>query len=69
VIVLSTVLLSYNRLNLLKKTIDSYLSTISVPFELIIVDNLSSEDVRNYLKIISSEDSRIQNICIRRIYL
>jgi len=62
VIVLSTVLLSYNRLNLLKKTIDSYLSTISVPFELIIVDNLSSEDVRNYLKIISSEDSRIKNI-------
>ena len=36
---ISTILLSHNRKYLLKKTVESYLKTVSVPFELIIVDN------------------------------
>jgi len=54
---LSTVLLSYNRLHLLKKTVESYLSTISVPHELIIVDNASTEDCRSYIENICKKES------------
>lgn len=43
-IVLSTVLLNWNRADLLVRTIESYLSTVSVPYELIIVDNASSDE-------------------------
>ena len=50
---ISTVLLNWNRIHLLKKTVQSYLSTISVPYELIIVDNNSSDGSKEY----------IQNIC------
>jgi len=42
--VLSTVLLNWNRCDLLQTTIRSYLETISVSFELIIVDNGSDDD-------------------------
>jgi len=43
-VVLSTVLLSWNRADLLARTIESYLSTVSVPYELILVDNGSTDD-------------------------
>ncbi len=41
---LSTVLLNWNRADLLARTIESYLATVSVPYELIIVDNGSTDD-------------------------
>jgi len=50
---ISTVLLNWNRLHLLKKTVDSYLGTISVPYELIIVDNNSSDGSREFIESIS----------------
>jgi len=48
--VISTLLLSYNRKHLLKKTIESYLKTISVPFELIIIDNASTDGSKEYIE-------------------
>ena len=48
--VISTVLISMNRVHLLKKTIESYLSTISVPYELFIVDNMSSDGCRELIE-------------------
>jgi len=63
---LSTVLLSYNRLHLLKKTVESYLSTISVPHELIIVDNASTEDCRRYIENICKKESSITGIFLTK---
>jgi glycosyltransferase involved in cell wall biosynthesis len=42
--VISTVLLNWNRSDLLRSTLRSYLETISVRYELIIVDNGSQDD-------------------------
>lgn len=47
---ISTVLLNWNRKNLLEKTISSYLETISVSFELIVVDNGSTDGSQNFIK-------------------
>jgi glycosyltransferase involved in cell wall biosynthesis len=46
---LHTVVVSYERLGLLKATISSYLDTVTVPHELIVVDNGSSPDVTRWL--------------------
>lgn len=46
----STVLLNWNRMHLLKKTIHSYIDTISVPFELIIIDNGSTDGSKGIIK-------------------
>ena len=59
---ITTVLLSYNRLHLLKITIESYLATISVPYELFIVDNASSKDVRDYILEVSKNNDNIKPI-------
>jgi glycosyltransferase involved in cell wall biosynthesis len=56
--IISTVLLSFNRINLLKKTLNSYLSTISVPYELIIVDNASSDGCREVIKQVSENNPK-----------
>jgi len=48
--IISTFLLSYNRKHLLKNTIESYLKTISVPFELIIIDNASTDGSKEYIE-------------------
>ncbi len=47
---LSTVLLSWNRVDLLRTTVDSYLRTVSIPYELIIVDNNSSDGSRDFIR-------------------
>jgi glycosyltransferase involved in cell wall biosynthesis len=41
---LSTTVLNWNRSDLLRSTIESYLRTITVPYELFIVDNASTDD-------------------------
>lgn len=41
---ISTVVLNWNRADLLERTVTSYLATVEVPHELIIVDNGSSDD-------------------------
>ncbi|HKZ41487.1 MAG TPA: glycosyltransferase, partial [Candidatus Hodarchaeales archaeon] len=46
---LHTVVVTYNRLELTKQTIGSYLETVTVPFTLVVVDNRSDEDLRQWL--------------------
>ena len=47
---LSTVLLNWNRVDLLRKTVESYLRTVTVDYELIIVDNASSDGSRAFIQ-------------------
>lgn len=47
---LSTIVLNWNRRALLETTVSSYLATVSVPHELIIVDNGSTDDSPEYVK-------------------
>ena len=49
-ILISTVILNWNRADLLKITVESYLKTIEVPYELIIIDNGSTDDSRKIIK-------------------
>lgn len=46
---LFTAMISYNRLELLKRTVNSYLETVAVPFDLWIVDNASDDETRQWL--------------------
>lgn len=46
---LFTALVSYNRPELLKRTVASYLATISMPFDLVIVDNGSDDETLDWL--------------------
>ena len=63
---ISTILLNWNRLYLLKKTVDSYLSTITVPYELIIIDNNSGDGSRQYIEKVCAENSNISSILLSR---
>lgn len=47
---LHTVIVSYNRLDLLQRTLESYLATVSVPYSLLIVDNGSAQPTRDFLR-------------------
>jgi glycosyltransferase involved in cell wall biosynthesis len=49
-IVLSTVLLNWNRADLLARTLESYLATVSVPYELIIIDNGSTDESPHHIR-------------------
>ena len=49
-IVISTVILNWNRSDLLRVTIESYLKTVDVPYQLIIVDNGSTDDSREVIE-------------------
>jgi GT2 family glycosyltransferase len=47
---MSTVILNWNRLDLLRITVHSYLASVSVPFELMIVDNCSSDGSQRFIR-------------------
>jgi glycosyltransferase involved in cell wall biosynthesis len=47
---LHTTIVSYNRLELLKRTLNSYGETVTLPFWLVVVDNASDEKTRRYLE-------------------
>lgn len=47
---LHTAMISYERLDMLKRSIASYLETVSVPHTLVVVDNGSSKNVTNWLR-------------------
>ena len=49
-VIISTVILNWNRSDLLKITVESYLKTINVPYQLIIIDNGSTDDSRKVLE-------------------
>ncbi|WP_016732733.1 glycosyltransferase family 2 protein [Saccharolobus islandicus] len=62
-IVISTVILNWNRSDLLRITVESYLKTIDVPYELTIVDNGSTDDSRKVLKELKDKyGDKINNI-------
>lgn len=48
--VISTTVLSWNRADLLRLTLESYAATVSVPFELFIVDNASTDESRGVIE-------------------
>jgi len=58
-VMISTTILNWNRSDLLERTIQSYLNTISVPYELTIVDNASTDNSRI---IIGDFCSRFENV-------
>lgn len=47
---LFTSMVSFNRLELLKRTLNSYFETVTMPFDLIIVDNASGPETRAWLE-------------------
>lgn len=47
---ISTIILNWNRVNCLKITVESYLKTIVGPYELVVVDNASSDGSVEYLR-------------------
>jgi len=47
--IIHTVLISYQRLDLTREAVASYLETVSVPHTLIVVDNGSSQDVTDWI--------------------
>lgn len=51
---LHTVFITYNRLELTKRAISSYLESVTVPFSVTIVDNGSSDGTQEWLKNIDS---------------
>ena len=61
---ISTILLNWNRLYLLKKTLDSYLKTISVPYELLIIDNNSSDGSQEYIERFCACNANISSILL-----
>jgi glycosyltransferase involved in cell wall biosynthesis len=63
---LSTVVLNWNREHLLRVTIESYLATVSVPFELFIVDNASTDGSRAFIEEVCRQDPRHRAIFRKR---
>ena len=57
-IVLSTVLLNWNREDLLKITLDSFIRTVSVPYELYVLDNASTDGSRVVIEEICKDNPR-----------
>lgn len=47
---LHTVIISYNRLELTQKAIDSYIETVSIPHSLWVADNASDEETQEWLR-------------------
>lgn len=47
---LGSVIVTHNRLDLTRITIESYINTIVVPHELLIIDNNSDDETKEYLK-------------------
>jgi len=58
---ISSVMLCFDRVSLSKRCLKSYLDTISVPYELIIVDNSSTDGTGEWLEEVK-KDTRIKEI-------
>jgi hypothetical protein len=59
---LGSCIVTYNRLDYTKKCVESYLDTISTPFELVIVDNNSTDQTKDWLSLISEDEDNIHVI-------
>jgi predicted O-methyltransferase YrrM/glycosyltransferase involved in cell wall biosynthesis len=60
---LSTIILNWNRDYLLKQCVESYLKTVGLDFELIVVDNASSDGSREFLEALQ------HNSAVRCVFL
>jgi len=60
--VISTILLNWNRADLLEKTLESYLSTIRTPFELFIIDNASTDTSRDVINRVTEQYPNVSAI-------
>jgi predicted O-methyltransferase YrrM len=61
---LSTIILNWNRVELLKQCIDSYLATVGGDFELMIVDNASIDGSRDYLRWLEATQPQAKVFCL-----
>jgi len=59
---LHTVIVSYNRRDLLQRTVESYLATVTVPYSLMIVDNGSAHTTVDYLRDLKTEGVHIMEL-------
>src|SRR5579872_6270840 len=59
---ISTLILNWNRADLLQMTVESYLETTSNDVELFIIDNASTDDSRNYLTRIEKERAAVVKV-------
>lgn len=62
--VISTVVLSWNRADLLERTVTSYLTTVTVPYELVIVDNGSTDGAAELVRDLSIRYPVIKTILL-----
>jgi predicted O-methyltransferase YrrM len=60
---LSTIILNWNRVELLEQCVDSYLATVGDDYELIVIDNASTDGSRDYLRRLVAE-SPVRVICL-----
>ncbi len=58
--ILTIIIPTYNRLDKLKISMDSYLKTQRTDIEFIILDNCSTDNTRQYLESLSKKDQRIK---------
>src|SRR5262249_33781749 len=60
---LSTIILNWNRVELLRQCVDSYLATVTGDFELMVVDNASTDGSRDYLQRLETRQP-VRVICL-----
>jgi glycosyltransferase involved in cell wall biosynthesis len=60
--VISTTLLTHNRIRFTQKAVEAYFCSTCIPFELIIVDNASTDGTRQYLEALDNKYPQIRLI-------
>jgi glycosyltransferase involved in cell wall biosynthesis len=63
---IASIVLSWNRAELLQKTLESYLATVADPFELTVIDNASSEGSREVIERFRSEFKSLKAIFLNQ---
>ena len=63
---LHTVFITFNRLELTKRAITTYLETIDVPYSMVVVDNASSDGTRKWLTEMLFEDVILEHVLLER---
>ena len=58
----SIIVLAHNQLEFTRRCVDSVLRNTEVPFELIVLDNASTDDTPRYLRDLARQDSRVRPI-------
>jgi glycosyltransferase involved in cell wall biosynthesis len=62
--VVSVVMINYNGMPWLEMAVESILASEDIPFELVVVDDCSSDNSREYLSQMEIADSRIRAVCL-----